>query len=122
MNREAEQTIRALAGRLGATREDLDRIARTLPESSVASLAEFAPKTARRKLHSKEFSKHTPVAPLVYTPTQAAEALGVSRQHIYNMLARGELRSVQVGGRTRRIPLTELERLVSKGGGRDETA
>jgi excisionase family DNA binding protein len=121
MNREAERTIRALAGHLGATREDLDRIARTLPESSVASLAEFAPETGHRELHPKESSTHAPVAPLVYTPTQAAKALGVSRQHIYNILARGELRSVQVGGRTRRIPLTELERLVSKGGGRDQT-
>lgn len=47
MNRESEQTIRALAAHLGATREDLDRIARTLSESSVPTLADFAPVATR---------------------------------------------------------------------------
>jgi len=47
MKRDAEETIRALAAHLGATREDLDRIARTLPESAVPSLAEFAPVATR---------------------------------------------------------------------------
>ncbi|MGH9153948.1 MAG: tyrosine-type recombinase/integrase [Acidimicrobiales bacterium] len=47
MNVDAELTIRALASHLGATREDLARIARTLPESPVPTVAEFAPVAAR---------------------------------------------------------------------------
>lgn len=47
MNRDAESTIRALAAHLGATRDDLDRIARSLPESPVPTVKEFAPTATR---------------------------------------------------------------------------
>lgn len=48
---------------------------------------------------------------LAYSPSEAAAALGVSRQHIFNLIARGEIRSALIG-RSRRIPATELDRLL----------
>lgn len=49
---------------------------------------------------------------LAYSPDEAAAALGVTRQHIYALMARGQLRSVKLG-RSRRIPADALEALVS---------
>ena len=51
------------------------------------------------------------VQQLALSPADAAAALGVCRASIYNMLARGELRSVTLG-RARRIPITEVQRLA----------
>jgi len=51
------------------------------------------------------------IQPLVLSPAQAAQALGLSRAAVYNLMARGELRSVKLGG-SRRIPVSELERLI----------
>lgn len=42
MNREAEQALRAVADNFAATREDLERIARTMDVSPVPRLGEFA--------------------------------------------------------------------------------
>jgi excisionase family DNA binding protein len=53
---------------------------------------------------------------IVYTPDEAGQALGVSRQSIYNLMYRGELLSVQIG-RSRRIPASEIERLAAHGSG-----
>ncbi len=61
----------------------------------------------------------TPVERIAYSPTEAAEALGVSRQFVYNMMAAGLLRSVKLG-RARRIPAAEVYALV--GGGPDAPA
>lgn len=52
---------------------------------------------------------------LAYSPAEAAEMLGVGRATIYNLMKRGELRSVTIA-RTRRIPLCELERLAGLAG------
>lgn len=52
---------------------------------------------------------------LALSPAEAATALGLCRASIYNMLARGEIRSVKFG-RARRIPLSEIERLCGDGG------
>lgn len=52
-----------------------------------------------------------PVEPLAYAVNEAAAALSVSRAHIYNLIKRGEIRSVQIGG-VRRIPRAELLRLL----------
>lgn len=65
-------------------------------------------------------SRHVPASvPVVqryaYSPAEAAEALGISRATIYNLLARGEIKSTTIG-RSRRIPCTELERLAGIGG------
>lgn len=43
-----------------------------------------------------------PVERWAYSPAEAAKALGISRAHLYNLLAAGALPSVKVG-RSRRI-------------------
>jgi excisionase family DNA binding protein len=40
---------------------------------------------------------------------------------VYNLIARGEIRSVSIGS-SRRIPVAELERLVDVGGGDGDAA
>lgn len=47
------------------------------------------------------------------TVTEAADALGLSRSKVYELLAGGELPSVRIG-RTRRIALTDLEQFVER--------
>ena len=49
------------------------------------------------------------------TTGEAAEILGVSRQHIVNLSDRGEIDSTKVGAH-RRIPLSEVERLQGGNG------
>jgi excisionase family DNA binding protein len=48
---------------------------------------------------------------LLYRPTEAAEALGISRAKLYQLIARGTLRTVHID-RVARIPASELERYV----------
>lgn len=43
-------------------------------------------------------------APLLHTPERAAELLSVSRATVYELLRRGDLASIIVGDRSRRIP------------------
>jgi excisionase family DNA binding protein len=43
-------------------------------------------------------------APLLHTPERAAELLSVSRATVYGLLRRGDLGSIVVGDRSRRIP------------------
>jgi excisionase family DNA binding protein len=47
------------------------------------------------------------------TTGEAAEMLGVSRQHVVNLSDRGELASIKVGAH-RRVPLAEVERLQGR--------
>jgi excisionase family DNA binding protein len=47
-----------------------------------------------------------------YSPAEFAAFFGVTRAHVQNMLTRGEIRSVKLG-RCRRIPASELDRLLS---------
>lgn len=49
----------------------------------------------------------------LYSPAQAAEVLSLSRQHVYNLISRGELRAVKIG-RATRITADELERYVER--------
>ena len=49
---------------------------------------------------------------LAYTPAEAAQALGICRASVYNMLARGQISAVKLG-RSTRIPAVELERLTT---------
>ncbi len=69
--------------------------------------------------------EHQPTAPLehrvVYSPTEAAEALGVTRQTIYALIDRGELRRFKVG-RCARIPAADVLGLVGGEGGPDAPA
>lgn len=48
---------------------------------------------------------------LAYSPAEAAQALGVCRASIYNMIARGDLHVIKLG-RSTRIAASELARLV----------
>ena len=50
-------------------------------------------------------------APILYTPEQVADALGVSRSKVYMLLSSGELRSVRIGG-SRRIPVDAIDEFV----------
>jgi len=54
-----------------------------------------------------------PNPPLAYTTTEAAEALRVSRAHIYHLIERGQLRSVKFG-KSRRIPADALAELIEQ--------
>lgn len=49
---------------------------------------------------------------LAYTPTELAIALGCTRQHIHNMLSRGELRSVKFGAK-RLIPVAVVHEMLT---------
>jgi excisionase family DNA binding protein len=52
-------------------------------------------------------------AKLLYRPEEAAEALGISRARLYQLMAEGEIGSVKIGA-SRRIPAVDLERYVSQ--------
>lgn len=49
---------------------------------------------------------------LLVRPEEGAEMLSVSRARIYALMASGKLRSIKVG-RSRRIPMQEIERFVA---------
>jgi len=49
---------------------------------------------------------------LAYSPDELARLLGCTRQHIYNLISRGELASVKLGGK-RLIPRHAVEALLS---------
>lgn len=57
---------------------------------------------------------HTRPAPLAVKPADGAALLGVSRQTIYRWMWAGEIRSVTLGS-SRRIPMTEIDRLLTEG-------
>lgn len=50
---------------------------------------------------------------LLYRPEDAARVLGIGRSKAYELMAPGELRSVQIG-RLRRIPRAALEAYVER--------
>ena len=50
---------------------------------------------------------------LLLRPEEAAEALAVGRDRIYELIGSGRLRSVKLG-RSRRIPAAELEAFVEE--------
>jgi excisionase family DNA binding protein len=48
------------------------------------------------------------------TTEEAAEWLGTSRTTVWRLMGRGELRSIRVSARCRRILISELERYVAE--------
>ena len=48
-----------------------------------------------------------PVERILYRPVEAAEAIGVSRARMYELLASGEIPSVKVGN-VKRVPVASL--------------
>ncbi|MFF4229159.1 helix-turn-helix domain-containing protein [Streptomyces sp. NPDC001820] len=53
-----------------------------------------------------------PIAPLLYTPEEAAKALRFGRSTVYELMAAGELKFIK-RGRSRRIKRSDLEAYVS---------
>ncbi len=51
---------------------------------------------------------------LLLRPEEAAERLGIGRAHLYVLLRRGEIRSVALGLKARRIALVDLEAYVER--------
>lgn len=52
-------------------------------------------------------------AKLLLTPEEAAEVLAISRTRLYELLRRGELKSVKIG-KVRRVSVRELEAYVER--------
>lgn len=50
---------------------------------------------------------------LLLRPQEAADALGISRARLYQLLATGELGSVKLGA-SRRVPTVELDAFVQR--------
>jgi excisionase family DNA binding protein len=46
---------------------------------------------------------------------ELAEALGVTRRHIDNLVRRGEIKAIRLGGR-RLVPMQEVERILELDG------
>jgi excisionase family DNA binding protein len=51
--------------------------------------------------------------PILFTPTEAARALGIGRSKLYDLLQSGILESVHIGA-CRRIPTDALSDLVAR--------
>lgn len=54
-----------------------------------------------------------PVERILYRPSEAAEAIGVSRSRMYELLASGEVPSIQVG-HVKRVPVDKLREWVER--------
>lgn len=67
---------------------------------------------SRRMILTPTMNAQAPSLPRVaYSIDEASAMLGISRWSTYQLLRRGELRTVRIGAR-HRIPAGELERLV----------
>ena len=50
---------------------------------------------------------------LLYRPVETAEAIGVSRSRVYELIAKGDIPSIKVGGVTR-VPVDSLRDWVAR--------
>jgi excisionase family DNA binding protein len=48
------------------------------------------------------------------TVAEAAQAMGIGRSLLYRLVMSGEIRSVVVGGRARRIPVAALDEWIAR--------
>ena len=53
------------------------------------------------------------VGPLLLKPEEAAEALGIARTRVYQLMRAQEIRSVKIG-KVRRIPVAALQAYVER--------
>jgi len=78
---------------------------------------EHSPARAKNRTKGKrsrhKIQKDTSALRLAYDPNEVAAKLSCSRRHVYDMIADGTLASVKIG-RLRRIPHSELMRLVEQ--------
>lgn len=58
-------------------------------------------------------SKHPSASRLLLKSDEAADVLGIGRSTLYELLAAGEIESVQIG-RSRRIPFAALQEYVDR--------
>ena len=63
-----------------------------------------------RRHNAKRDGLTVPVAML--TVDQSAKALNVCRAHVYALMAKGKIKSLKFG-RSRRVPVSEIERLTA---------
>ncbi len=66
-------------------------------------------------------AKAVTVDKLLYTPVEAAHALGVSRSTLYALMATGDVPSVRIGA-SRRVPADGLRRYIDRLAGNSEGA
>lgn len=52
-------------------------------------------------------------SPLLLSPEQAAQELGIGRSHLFRLLADGDVVSVKIG-RSRRIPRDSLQAYIDR--------
>ena len=48
------------------------------------------------------------------TVAEAAQAMGIGRSLLYRLVMSGEIRSVVVGGRSRRIPVEAIDEFIAR--------
>lgn len=56
---------------------------------------------------------------ILLTPTEAADALGIGRSKLYELLREGRIRSVRIGS-CRRVPAAALDEFVVTAGQADQ--
>lgn len=66
-------------------------------------------------------AKAVTVDKLLYTPVEAAHALGVSRSTLYALMATGDVPSVRIGA-SRRVPADALRRYIDRLAGNTDGA
>ncbi len=66
---------------------------------------------ARLKVSSKKTGAAASLAPMAYRITDACTLLSISKSHLYDLAAEGQLRLVKLGGRSL-VPASEIARLV----------
>ncbi len=77
------------------------------------------PTIVQSRLITAESEKDDPMERLLITVNQAADKIGLGRTTMYQLIRRGDLRSVKIGG-ARRVAITDLEQFVIRL--RDEAA
>ena len=52
---------------------------------------------------------------------EACDAMGIGRTRMYELIKAGQIRSIPIGQRGRRIPVEEVERFIREGLERDRS-
>lgn len=64
--------------------------------------------------HDPLVSNSTPIDRRLLTVKESAEALAIGRSHAYHLVLTGQIESVVVGVRCRRIPVTAIDDYLRK--------
>ena len=60
--------------------------------------------------------ERVPVERMLFRPAEAAQAIGVSRSRVYELINSGEIPSLKVGG-VRRVPVDKLREWIERHSG-----